>query len=199
MEREERITVLLRAGDLQGAATLAIEGYGPEVLGFLVTLLRDEGDASEAFSQACEDLWKGLARFEGRSSFRTWFYTLARHAAARLRRSPQQAQRRRVPLSEISEVAAGVRSRTLPFLRNEVKDRFEEIRAALDESDRALLVLRVDRNMDWREIARVFSAGVDSEEELARVSARLRKRFQLVKEEIRRRAQELGLLHENGP
>jgi len=197
MEQEARIAACLRAGDLYGAATLSVEVYGPEVLGFLVTLLRDEQDASEAFSQACEDLWKGLARFEGRSSFRTWFYTLARHAAARLRRSPQRAARRRVPLSEISELAAGVRSRTLPFLRGEVKHRLAEIRDALDESDRALLVLRVDRDMDWKDIARVFSPGIDSEQELARVSARLRKRFQLVKEEIRERAQELGLLHEN--
>jgi RNA polymerase sigma-70 factor (ECF subfamily) len=73
-EVEQRIRALIDTKNLTAAATLAIESYGPEVLGFLFTLLRDEHDAREVFSQACEDLWVGLPRFEGRSSFRTWFY-----------------------------------------------------------------------------------------------------------------------------
>jgi RNA polymerase sigma-70 factor (ECF subfamily) len=200
MELEEQMRSLRAAGDLAGVAEKAVQGYGPEVLGFLVTLLRDEDDASEVFSQACEDLWAGLARFEGRSSLRTWFYTLARHAASRLRRSPQRRPGRRVALTEISEVAEQVRSLTLPHLRTEVKDRFAAIRDALSEDDRALLVLRVDRDMSWRDIAAVFSPDDGSQEELTRVTARLRKRFQLVKDDIRERAREAGLLddHDGG-
>ncbi|MGH2901267.1 MAG: RNA polymerase sigma factor, partial [Solirubrobacteraceae bacterium] len=87
MDVEEEIGRLRTAGQLKDVATLAIEGYGPEVLSFLEMMLRDHADASDAFAQACEDLWKGLPRFEGRSSMKTWFYTLARHAASRLRRS----------------------------------------------------------------------------------------------------------------
>lgn len=199
MESEERITALLRERDLQAAATVAIEHYGPEVLGFLITQLRDQDDASEAFSQACEDLWKGLAAFEQRCSFRTWFYVLARHAAGRTRRPAHRAPQRRIPLSAISEVAASVQSRTLPHLRSEAKDHLATIRDSLDEADRALLVLRVDRNLDWREVACVFAGESATEEELARASARLRKRFQVVTENIRRRAHELGLLSAGDP
>jgi RNA polymerase sigma-70 factor (ECF subfamily) len=197
---EDRFRSLVEAGDLRAAASAAVEGYGPEVLGFLVTLLRSEADAAEAFAQACEDLWTGLPRFEGRSSLRTWFYVLARHAASRLRRSPHQ-RHRRAAVSEVSLVAEGVRSRTLPFLRTEVKDRFAAIRDALPEEDRALLVLRVDRNMSWNEIARVLltrdSSDEPSREILAREAARLRKRFQLVKDDIRARAREVGLISED--
>lgn len=199
MELEERIHGFLQKRDLRAAATASVEGYGPEILGFLVTLLRDESDASEAFSQACEDLWNGLARFEGRSSLRTWFYTLARHAAARLRRSPQRDARRRLPLSEVSELADAVRSRTLPHLRSEVKAHFAAIRDSLAEADRALLVLRVDRKMSWSDIARVLSADDQSDEALARGAARLRKRFQVLKEEIRARARTAGILPEDEP
>jgi RNA polymerase sigma-70 factor (ECF subfamily) len=199
MECEGRIDGFLRARDLRAAATLSIETYGPEVLGFFVTFLRDEQDASDVFSQACEDLWKGLPRFEGRSSFRTWFYTLARHAASRFRRSRQRDRRARLPLSEIDEVAEQVRSSTLAHLRNDVKDRFAAIRDALDKDGRALLVLRVDRDMPWDDIARVFAAGDESDEARARVGARMRKRFQLLKKEIRKRAREAGLLPEDEP
>ncbi len=197
VELEEQIRSSMQSGDLRAAGALAVEGYGPEVLGFLVTLLRDEADATDVFSQACEDLWVGLPRFEGRSSLRTWFYVLARHAASRFRRSPDRRAGRRLAISEITDVAASIRSRTLPHLRTEVKDRFAAIRDALPEDDRALLVLRVDRNMSWNEIARVLFPDDSSDDALTRVAARLRKRFQLVKDEVRARAREAGLLRED--
>jgi RNA polymerase sigma-70 factor (ECF subfamily) len=199
MGLEERIASLLVAGDLRAAATASVEGYGSEVLGFLVTFLRDEDDACDAFAQACEDLWRGLDHFERRSSLRTWFYALARHAAARLRRAPERRPERRAPLSELTEVADRLRSRTLPHLRTDVKDRFAAIRNALEKDDRALLVLRVDRGMSWDQIARIYAEDDLSEAALARIGARLRKRFQLVKDEIRTRAREAGLLPEEEP
>jgi RNA polymerase sigma-70 factor (ECF subfamily) len=197
VELEARIESLLGQGDLKAAATLAVEGYGPEVLGFLVVFLHDRADAEEVFAQACENLWSALPGFAGRSSLRTWFYTLARHAAINLRRSPHGNPRRRASLSEITDVAEQVRARTRPHLRTDVKDRFAEIRDALDEEDRALLVLRVDRGMSWNDVARVLAEGESTDEALSVVSARLRKRFQYVKDEIRRRALAEGLLSDD--
>ena len=193
VDLEPRIRSLLEEGDYRAAATLAVEGYGPEVFGFLVAFARNPRDASEIFSQTCEDLWIGLPRFERKCSMRTWMYTLARHAAARFRRSPHRRPGRHVALSDISEMAIRVRTETLRFLRSEAKDLFAPIRDSLGQDDRMLLVLRVDRGMSWKEIARVL-AGDEDEEALDRAAARLRKRFQLVKDEIRARAQEVGLL-----
>jgi RNA polymerase sigma-70 factor (ECF subfamily) len=195
VDLEEDIRGLRESGDLHRAATRAIEGYGPEILGFLVTWMRNEDDASDVFAQASEDFWTGLARFEGRSSYRTWFYVLARHAASRLRRSPHRRAERQVPLSAAEDAAERVRSRTLPHLRTDVKDRFAAIREALDPDDRALLVLRVDREMGWNDVARVLAPDeVATDEGLTRAAARIRKRFQVVKDEIRERAKAAGLL-----
>ena len=199
MDPEAEIRDARQSGDVTGAATRAIETYGAEVLGFLVTWLRDEDAASEVFSQACEDLWTGVERFEGRCSFRTWFYVLARHAAARFRRAPHRRGGRHAGVSALTGAVQRVRSETLPHLRTAVKDHFAAIREALPEADRALLVLRVDREMSWSDIARVFSPEDDSPETVARVSARLRKRFQLIKDEIRVRAREAGLLPDEEP
>lgn len=199
MDVEEDIGRLRAAGQLKDVATLAIEGYGPEVLSFLEMMLRDHADASDAFAQACEDLWKGLPRFEGRSSMKTWFYTLARHAASRLRRSTHPG--RHAALSEITDVAERVRSRTRPHLRTEIKHGFAAIREALDDDDRMLLVLRVDRAMSWNDVARVMAdeSDSDSSESTARIAARLRKRFQSVKDTIRERAIAQGLIPDIGP
>src|SRR6185312_17248902 len=87
-EVEDELVALIRRKELDGAATRALESYGPELYGFLVTYLGNEADAAEVFSQVGEDLWNGLPSFKLGCSVRTWLSVLARHAAARFRRSP---------------------------------------------------------------------------------------------------------------
>lgn len=193
-EIERDIQQLLRDCAFDKAATQIVEAYGPELFGFLTHMLNSESDAGEVFSQAAEDLWKGLPTYAGRSSIRTWFYVLGRHAASRYRRSPWNRGERRGGDSRIQSVVDLARTRTQPWLRSEVKDKFSALREGLDEEDRALLVLRVDRDLPWEDVARVMLGGEGPEAKLPRETERLRKRFQLLKGELRRRAREAGLL-----
>jgi len=137
-----------------------------------------------------------MPSFGGRCSVRTWMYLLARHAAARFRRSPWN-RGGRTGDEHLDSKVAEARSRTSPWLRTDVKDKWRALREALEPDDRALLVLRVDRDLSWSEVARVM---LGSEEphpgELSRETARLRKRFQLLKQDLRRRAREAGLLED---
>jgi RNA polymerase sigma-70 factor (ECF subfamily) len=60
-------------------------------------------------------------------------------------------------------------------------------------------VLRVDRGLEWIEVARVMlgeGAPDASDTELTRETVRLRKRFQLLKAELRKRAKAAGLTEE---
>lgn len=191
-EIEGEIQGLLRARELDQAATRIVETYGPELFGFLTHMLGNEGDAGEVFSQTAEDLWKGLGTFGFRCSTRTWLYVLGRHAASRYRRSPWH---RRGTESRIQSLVDVARSRTKPWLRTEVKDKLGALRESLAEEDRALLVLRVDRDLPWEDVARIMLDGEDPDaKRVARETDRLRKRFQLLKDELRRRASEAGLL-----
>jgi RNA polymerase sigma-70 factor, ECF subfamily len=181
---EQRIEERHASGDLRGAATAALEGYGPEVFGFLVASLRSETDAADVFSQLSEDLWRGLPAFEWRSSFRTWLYRLARNAMARHLRAPARRAKHRVPLSQVSEVAERVRTETSPHLRTQVKDAFARVRDSLGEDDRMLLILRVDRRLPWNDVAKILAESDLGGAALDREAGRLRKRFQTLKEEI---------------
>jgi RNA polymerase sigma-70 factor (ECF subfamily) len=49
-EIEASVGRLLDAGDFEGAAVETLKGYGPEVLGYLLAILRDEDAAKEVFS-----------------------------------------------------------------------------------------------------------------------------------------------------
>lgn len=185
------------AGRSDEATTATLELYGAEVYGFLHALARDEDLASEAFSRWSEDVWRGLPSFRWDASLRTWVYALARNALHRVRRDPRRRVERNLALSEQSAVARmvdQVRSRTVPFLRTEVKDELRALRDALDPDDHALLVLRLDRKMAWKDIARALTDEGDADADLERRAAGLRKRFERAKEQLRTLATQRGLL-----
>lgn len=189
---------LCDAGDHSRAAAEIVRRFGPEILGLLVALHRDTDEASEAYSDFAERMWTALPRFEWRSSVRTWAYVLARRASLDRRRNEGRRRRRLQPLAispELDEIAARVRTETLDALRTESRQALVELRASLPEPDQILLVLRVDRALAWDDLARVF-LGEDAPppESLQREAARLRKRFQLVRERLRALGRERGLL-----
>jgi RNA polymerase sigma-70 factor (ECF subfamily) len=196
---EEGVRASCERGDFDAAATAAIKGYGPEILGFLAALHRQEEDAADVFSLFSEKLWRGLPSFGWQSSLRTWAYTIARNTSYSFQRHAKR-DRGKIGLSEASiagRLAAKVRTETRSFLKTEQKDRFAVLRDSLDEEDKTLLILRVDRQMAWEDLARVMMDGAGSAEpsdaDLKRESARLRKRFQLVKEKLLALGEKTGL------
>jgi RNA polymerase sigma-70 factor (ECF subfamily) len=195
---ESSIRSAWEAKDFERAATMTLRGYAGEILSFLSARLRSASDGQEAFSMFAEDLWQGLPQFGWRCSMRTWAYTLARNAASRYASSPHNRGERNLTLSKsgrLSALVENVRSATQVHQRTEVKDRFRALRERLDQEDQMLLILRIDRDMAWRDIAIAMSGDVELDDEtVVRESARLRKSFERVKAELKRMAEEEGLL-----
>lgn len=196
---EERLRAACEAGDHASAATLVLEEIGPKILAFLLHRLGDPTDAGEAFCMFSEDLWRGLPGFEWRCTIRGWSFALARHAADRLRAQPWHGARR-VPLSDapLSQLAGAVRDRTLPYLRTEVKGRMQQLFTQLPADDQALLQLRIDQGLGFRDLALAleFTGRVPSDEELERSAAKLRKRYQALKQRLHQLARAAGVLSE---
>lgn len=186
---EADIRRLCLKGEFDAATTRALRGYGAEVYGFLVGFHRHEPDAADVFSVFAERVWKGLPRFDWASSFRTWAYCIARNASLRHRTTAANRARHFAPLPEgsfLSELAEEVRTATRSYLKTDARDRVAELRESLSAEDRMLLVLRIDRRLPWNDLVRVLREddAPISAEELARESARLRKRFQVLKDKL---------------
>ncbi len=195
--REAAIRALHAAGDLDGATTAAIKLYGAEVFGFLVALQRSETDANEAFSMFVEKLWRTMSTFAWQCSLRSWVYCVARSVASDERRARIRRDRKLAPIpntSGVAEIAARVRTGTVNYLKTAVKDEIAKLRESLPTDDQELLILRVDRNLEWKDLARVFLEDSDDPAALTREAARLRKRFQAIKDKLTELARERGLL-----
>lgn len=191
-------------GDVERATTVALNGFGGEIFGFLVDRLGSESDGAEVFSEFVEDLWRGLPTFGWRSTVRVWAYVLARNAANRYVRRPARRANRNVPLSQVPGLADAVeqaRTRTRMHLRSEVKSAVAHLRQALPPDDQLLLSLRIDKALSWAEIAQVLADRCDDDDAQARAraAARLRQRFQTIKARLRRQARAAGLLGKDDP
>lgn len=190
---DDQVRSLLSAGDVQAATTLVLRELGPEVLGFLCGAVGDS-DGEEIFAALSVRLWKSLTTFEGRCSIRTWTYVLARHEISRFKRGVRRHEVGRVPLSQLQEELEAVRTKTRSALATAKQRALTALREELPPEDRMILILRVDRDLSWIDIALAFAGNPEkvSEEELKREAARLRKRFQLVKERLLLKARALG-------
>ena len=198
-ELERTLRKRLSEGDRDGAATAVIESYGSEIYSFLVAVHRSESDADEVFALFAEAFWQALPTFAGNSTFRTFAYAIARRLSCRYRRDSTRKKKRLHALesSAMSHLVDEVRTRTAVFLRTETRSRLVALRASLPQDDQELLMLRVDRDLTWDALADVLRADDETPltpETRKKEAARLRKRFQFIKERLKEMARREGLL-----
>lgn len=169
------------------ATTVAILGYGQELFGFLLTASESRAEAEDTFADLCERMWRKLPEFAWRSTFRTWAYVIARRLLLDRRRQTHARARREVAWSDVptAQIAAAVRA-TIESSARDDEDRMALVRSLLDEDERALLVLRVERRMSWPEIVQILTDAGDDAERIDRESARLRKQFARAKDRLRK-------------
>lgn len=187
MSLEQNVVALLERGDVKDAVTAVLQAHGPEVIGYLENVLGDADDARDVFQKAAEDLWNWIPGFRG-GSLRAACYRIAWHAAARFRREAWRRRRERMHTTMASRIAASITSPE-SRLATRPRDRLERLRESLEPEERTLLILRLDREMSWSEVAEVLSSEGDPVD-----AAAARKRFERVKDKLARLAKEQGLL-----
>ena len=77
-----------------------VEPYRRELQAHCYRILGSVADAEDAFQESLTAAWKGLARFEGRASFRTWLYRIATRRCVNMLRANRRSPRLPDPLRE---------------------------------------------------------------------------------------------------
>jgi RNA polymerase sigma-70 factor (ECF subfamily) len=186
---DERVRALLEGKDPEKdkkACTAIIKALEDEVFGFLIRTLGDRNDADDVFDLVKEKIWRSIGKFRWQCSLRTWTYKIVRNESIRFMTGARRHDRNRASFSELDDLAGVIRSQTYWTRFTEKLDR---VKAILDEfpyEDRILMVLRIDRGLKWKQIARIFLG--DSEEpspdDLKRESDRLRQRYATLRKKI---------------
>lgn len=82
---ERELIRRVAAGD-HGAFRSLVEPYQGRVFGLALRVLRDEDRARDAVQDAMLKVYRSIRRFEGRSSFYTWFYRMVLNTCIDLKR-----------------------------------------------------------------------------------------------------------------
>jgi len=168
------VTKAIRDADESSFAEL-IEPYRRELHAHCYRMLGSVHDADDALQEALLGAWKGRSGFEGRSSLRSWLYTIATHASLRI-----LAERRRrelpggsgpgddprAPLAEAPAEAAWIEPYPDELLRYEDREAVELAYVAalqlLPPNQRAALILREVLGFTARETAEILETSVAS-------------------------------------
>ncbi|RKN40311.1 RNA polymerase sigma factor [Micromonospora endolithica] len=136
----------------RGALDALLAAVRPEVLRMCGRVLPHREDAEEACQDALLAVARGIAGFEGRSSFRTWLYRLTANRA----RSTYRVLRRRwrveadgVPLPDPPDPR---RTSVVAGTRLDLLDALDAVRADLAE----VVALRDVLGLGYREIAELL-------------------------------------------
>jgi RNA polymerase sigma-70 factor, ECF subfamily len=188
-ERLERdVKTRLEAGDHDGAATVALRGYGPQILVYLRGVLRDDDLAHDVFSRFSEKLWRSMSQFRGESAFGTWAYRIAWYAAKEYKRSQARRREDRLATDAVSKIVQEVQTSASLLYKTEARNQWTEIKESLSPAERSLLLLRVEKALPWKEVAQIMAEDGEPMAEAA-----LRKRLERLSEKLRALAKERGL------
>jgi len=103
MADEVELLTLARTGD-EGAFNALVETHRAELRSYCYRMLGSVQDAEDAVQNAMLRAWRGLGAFEGRSSVRTWLFTIATNTTLDLAR---HRSRRELPADFGPPAAAG--------------------------------------------------------------------------------------------
>ena len=166
------MTQVIRGADEDAFAEL-VAPHRRELHAHCYRMLGSVHDADDALQDALLGAWKGLPRFEGRSSLRSWLYTIATNASLRVLEGRKRralpggagaAGDPRAPLAEPLAESVWIEPYPDELLRYEDRERVELAYVAalqlLPANQRAALLLRDVLGFSARETAAMLETSV---------------------------------------
>jgi RNA polymerase sigma-70 factor (ECF subfamily) len=139
---------LAKNGD-QEAFTQIVEMYKNPVYNMCYRMLSNPQAAEDAAQETFWRVYKNLNRYDSKRKFATWLLSIAAHYCI------DQQRKKRLPSIDLSEIIEFSAEDPAPkpenvAIKNEFSEEVQQQMAELNESDRAVLVLRY-----WHEMSEV--------------------------------------------
>jgi RNA polymerase sigma-70 factor (ECF subfamily) len=166
VEDEGSLIARARTGDRE-AQDLLIARYIRDVYGAAIRILGDPDLAQDAAQDAFVNALRGLARFRGESSFKTWLLRIAFNSARSVAR--RRGRRREVALTLVENAAGTEPDAATGAVTRDESARASKLLERLPPKQRMAVTLRVNQDLSYAEIGEIL----DCSEGAARVNYHL--------------------------
>jgi RNA polymerase sigma-70 factor (ECF subfamily) len=161
-EEDRELITLAQQGD-KAAFRRLVERHQRRAFAIALGLVRDENDARELVQDAFLRVYKGLASFQGGSSFFTWLYRIVHNLAIDLMRKPGRRDAELAERTTIDEdtdfplVARIDGADPLDVVRRrEIAGRIQVALDALPPYHRGVILMREVEGMSYEEMAQAM-------------------------------------------
>ncbi len=199
---EASIVAELKAGS-ENAYEWLIAHYHQPVYGLVYRILNDSADAADTTQEVFLKVFRGIKRFNGQASLKTWIYRIALHEASNQRRWWFRHKRRETSMEgvpgEDENQSFGLKDTLIdehesPFdlaAHEEIRSKVEEELALVPVPFRTTLVLRDIEGLSYEEIAEILQVSLGTvKSRLMRGRFALKKRLEAYARQVGR---EMGL------
>jgi RNA polymerase sigma-70 factor (ECF subfamily) len=156
---EQLAAAAVREGSDGPAFVALVERFRSRVWQICFRLLGNEHDANDAAQEVFVRLFLNRGKFEGRSKYSTWVHGLAVRTCLTIRRGRTRRRRHENPASDES---IQQNSPARPTADVGLSLDLMQMLDALDEEDRALLILKYAEGHSHEELAEIFSISVSA-------------------------------------
>jgi len=169
---EAALIAELQAGSEEAFAWL-IAHYHQPIYSLLARISHDRADAADLTQEVFVKVFRGVGRFHGESSLRTWIYRIALHEASNQRRWWMRHKQQEIPIEqEMTESCSGVPIKLKEMLVDPGESPVEmamhaqnraRVEAALNqvpEPFRTTLILRDIEGFVYEEVAEIQSVNL---------------------------------------
>lgn len=174
--REKALLKRIKSGD-RGACVTLIDRHYQQVYWYLLDLSRNEETAADLTQNTFANAWRAVGRFEGRSTFRTWLFSIARNEfLTEVRKSGRYPE-----LMEFSELEVMEDPAPSPEEHVAEQDLLAAVRARVAELPgryREVVSLHYFSRMTLREVAGVLNIPSGT------VKSRIHKALSLLKDNL---------------
>ncbi len=196
-QEEASIVAELKAGSEDAYAWLITQFHQP-IYSLVYRMLDDPSDAPDTVQEVFLKVFKGIQRFNGESSLKTWIYRIALHEASNRRRWWFRHKLRELSIEpsveETENGPAAVRDMLVDegasplqrVLQSEVRQKVEEVLKELPEPYRTTVILRDIEELSYEQIAEVMEVN------LGTVKSRLVRGRDALKKRLTKYLKQLG-------
>jgi RNA polymerase sigma-70 factor, ECF subfamily len=190
---EAAIIAELKAGSEEAYAWLIAQFHQP-VYSLVYRMVNDPADAADTTQEVFIKVFRGIKRFNGASSLRTWIYRIAVHEASNHRRWWFRHKSRETSMepADNEEFTTGLKDtlvdgRISPFdnlARSELRSRVEQELSNVPEPYRTAVILRDIEELSYEEVAEITETNMGTvKSRIVRGREALRKRLEKFIEE----------------